>query len=104
MTQAEVYSRFDVHPQRGFLPEKDPLQSLPSTFDAWEDAALSLPKLLVSGRIRSFIEALPTFPTDQLGGEPEYRRAMMILSYLGHAYVWGEPEPAHKIPSVLAVP
>ena len=29
---------------------------------------------------------------------------MLLLSYLGHAYVWGGPRPALILPAVLAVP
>jgi indoleamine 2,3-dioxygenase len=107
MAQADhldMLSRFEVDQQRGFLPSEDPLERLPAAFDDWEIAALGLPKLLVSGRVRSFIEALPGFPTDQLVDDSMVRRAMMVLSYLGHAYVWGEAEPAPSIPSVLSVP
>ena len=32
------------------------------------------------------------------------RRAMMLLSYLGHGYVWGEPQAASVIPKNIAVP
>lgn len=95
---------FDIDTQRGFLPSTDPLDCLPPTFDAWEEAARNLPKLLVSGRVRAFMECLPRFDVSQLADEREYRRAMVILSFLGHAYVWGEKEPADRLPAVLAVP
>jgi indoleamine 2,3-dioxygenase len=96
--------QFDLDPQRGFLPAADPLKRLPAAFDAWEDAAQNLPKLLVSDRIRALLSDLPAFPLDALNGEQETRRAMLLLSYLGHAYVWGEPEAAHRLPACLAVP
>lgn len=95
---------FDIDAQRGFLPSLDPLDRLPPAFDAWEEAAHNLPKLLVSGRVRTFIECLPCFDVLRLADEREYRRAMVILSFLGHAYVWGEKEPADRLPAVLAVP
>jgi indoleamine 2,3-dioxygenase len=96
--------RFDVHPERGFLPAADPLRRLPAAFDPWEEAAICLPKLLVSGRVRSFLERLPDFDASRLGGEPQWRRAMVVLSYLGHAYVWGQREPAARLPALIAVP
>jgi indoleamine 2,3-dioxygenase len=97
-------SAFDVDPARGFLPSADPLPRLPAAFDAWEEAATHLPKLLVSDRVQSFLERLPAFDAARLRGDRERRRAMLLLSYLGHAYVWGEREPADRIPAVLAVP
>src|SRR5205085_7800469 len=37
---------FDIDPERGFLPSEDPLRRLPPAFDAWEEAAANLPKIL----------------------------------------------------------
>src|SRR5881396_844732 len=45
--------------------------------------------------------------TGTLRQGPELERAMLLLSYLGHAYVWGGGsgvEPARCIPAGLAVP
>lgn len=94
---------FAISPTRGFLPETDPLRRLPTAFDAWEDLALNLPKVLMTDRVRPMIEALPEFPIDKLEGEREVKRAMCALSYLGHAYVW-TGEAAHTIPAKLARP
>jgi indoleamine 2,3-dioxygenase len=90
--------------QRGFLPSSDPLRRLPSDFDAWEEAAGSLPKLLVSDRLRPTLEHLPPFPVESLSTQPQRERAMTLLSYLGHAYVWGGRKPARILPARLAVP
>lgn len=95
---------YEVHPQRGFLPALDPLDRLPSEFQPWEAAAHALPKLLVSGRVRRFLKRLPPVDAAQLTEDRQTRRAMVILSFLGHAYVWGEEEPVSSIPSCLAVP
>jgi indoleamine 2,3-dioxygenase len=102
--QTPGLARYDISETRGFLPSHDPLRRLPSEFDAWEEAALHLPKLLFTDRIRELLEGLPPFPMDRLESEPEVRRAMQCLSYLGHAYVWGEAEPPASLPAVLAVP
>jgi indoleamine 2,3-dioxygenase len=93
-----------ISPQRGFLPLQDPLTRLPKPFDAWESAALSLPKLLVSDHVRLNIEDLPPFPMEAISNGRERERAMVLLSYLGHAYVWGAPRPAQILPKRLAVP
>ncbi len=96
--------QFDIDPIRGFLPAADPMRRLPIEFEQWEAIASELPKWLMSDRIRNFIGDLPPFPTDRLAGERELRRAMLLLSYLGHAYVWGEHSCVDRIPAVLAVP
>lgn len=93
-----------LDPERGFLPFQDPLKRLPRPFDAWEHFASLLPKLMVSDQLRHLIEELPSFPVDCLKTEPERERAMTLLSYLGHAYVWRGPSPAAILRERLAVP
>jgi indoleamine 2,3-dioxygenase len=93
-----------IDPQRGFLPLQDPLTRLPHAFEVWESTASALPKLLVSDHLRRAIEHLPPFPVRLLNKERERERAMTLLSYLGHAYVWGGAMPAHVLPRTLAVP
>jgi indoleamine 2,3-dioxygenase len=93
-----------LSPERGFLPAQDPLQRLPRPFDAWESTASALPKFFASDHIRNTLEDLPPFPLEALASDPERERAMVLLSYLGHAYVWGGTKPAVILPRRLAVP
>lgn len=95
---------YGIHPERGFLPSPDPLEGLPEEFEAWETAAQGLPKFLVSGKVRTFIDQLPILDASRLSDEREQRRAMVILSFLGHAYVWGDKEAINSLPACLAVP
>lgn len=95
---------FPVDPQRGFLPAPDPLTQLPSIFGSWEEVARELPQLLVAGTIRQNIEQLPILKVATLHEQRQLERAMMLLSYLGHAYVWGEPTPTNRLPASIAVP
>jgi indoleamine 2,3-dioxygenase len=90
--------------ERGFLPLNDPLLRLPHAFDAWESTAFHLPKLFASDHLRSTLGALPPFPLEEIASDSERERAMVLLSYLGHAYVWGGSEPATRLPNRLAVP
>jgi len=94
----------ELNDERGFLPLQDPLKRLPRAFDDWEELALRLPKLLVSDRVRGAIADLPPFPVTAINDSRERERAMLLLSYLGHAYVWGGPRPALILPAVLAAP
>jgi indoleamine 2,3-dioxygenase len=93
-----------VSRERGFLPQQDPLIRLPLGFDAWEDVAQRLPKLFVSDRLRETIANLPPFPTSAIASARERERAMVLLSYLGHSYVWGGATPALSLPARLAAP
>jgi indoleamine 2,3-dioxygenase len=95
---------FEVDNQRGFLPRPDPLKSLPEEFSPWEEIGRELPKLLLTGKIRSFVRELPLLDARRLGDDRERKRAMVILSFLGHAYVWGETEVVASLPPPLAVP
>jgi indoleamine 2,3-dioxygenase len=94
----------ELNAERGFLPLQDPLIRLPKGFDAWEEVAQRLPKLLAAGQVRGAIERLPFFPIEAIDDCRKRERAMVLLSYLGHAYVWGGPRPALILPARLAVP
>jgi indoleamine 2,3-dioxygenase len=96
--------RFGISAERGFLAEPDPLLALPAAFGAWEELGRDLPKLLLAGRVRGALDALPTIDPSALVSECEARRAMRLLSYFGHAYVWGGASPAPRIPAGVAGP
>jgi indoleamine 2,3-dioxygenase len=99
---------FDISPERGFLPHVDPLEQLPAAFGSWENLAGQLPKLLMTGHLRRMVEAMPVIDSRGLSGGAQLERAMMLLSYIGHAYVWTDgltgAGAAQRIPSNLAVP
>jgi indoleamine 2,3-dioxygenase len=98
-------AHFEINDQRGFLPEHDPLEALPRPeFAAWEKAAQTLPKLLASDSLRAILEALPEFNTTLLANKRELERAMIILSYLGHSYVFFGGNTAQTLPARLAKP
>ncbi|HEV8052486.1 MAG TPA: hypothetical protein VGP47_08325 [Parachlamydiaceae bacterium] len=87
-----------------FLPKEDPLEMLPPAFSSWEITAKNLQKLLVASQFQKKLEELPIFPTDKLRTPAEFERSMQILSYFGHAYVWGQKNVPDAIPEVLAKP
>jgi indoleamine 2,3-dioxygenase len=93
-----------IHHDRGFLPLEDPLTHLPKPFADWEDAAHNLPKLFATDQLRRTLIDLPPFPLEEVRNTRELERAMVLLSYLGHAYVWGGARPAAVLPDRLAVP
>jgi indoleamine 2,3-dioxygenase len=101
---SKLFAETTVNHDRGFLPTQDPLTHLPKPFHAWEEVAHQLPKLLASDRVHHTIKDLPTFPLDEVHDRRELERAMVLLSYIGHAYVWGGPRPETVLPSRIAVP
>lgn len=88
----------------GFLPNQDPLKTLPAPLHPWEELANTLPKLLVSQQTRGIIRSLPQLDCTLLSQPEEQERAMQLLSYLGHAYVWNEATPTDSLPASIAIP
>ncbi len=102
------------------LPVRDPpLRLLLPGAAAWEDALSELPKLLLTGRLRSAVASLPPLDAAPLlaqaqsdGGDTQLWRAHLLLSFLSHAYVWadaagGAPPgatPPSTLPAKLATP
>ena len=99
-----LLQQFDVHPLRGFLPESDPLQRLPDLFSPWEELIAELSALINAGIIRQNIEQLPLIETKTLRSQAEQERAMLLLCFFGHAYIWGQEETVQYLPEAIAVP
>jgi indoleamine 2,3-dioxygenase len=94
---------FDL--SHGFLPNMDPLQRLPDAFHDWEAVAANMPKLIEKPSLRLIIEDLDEFNVGELENGHDVERAMVVLSYLAHSYVWAEgQEPAQTLPANLAKP
>jgi len=95
---------YEVDSERGFLPAQDPLIPVPAALGDWVEIANKLPKLFVAGQVRQTIEAMPVIDPAGLKTKPEFERAMVAFSYIGHAYVWCEATPPKFLPASLAVP
>jgi len=93
----------EVSKERGFLPSGEPLTKLNKYFGLWEGMAKELPKLLISDRLRALLDQMPVLDVDRLD-QDECERAMLLLSFLGHGYVWCDSPPADHLPAGIAVP
>ena len=98
-------SDYEISPEQGFLPQ-DPLGDLPDS-PTLNDLGHELPKLLSARTVRRSIDEhprlLPSIPATWR--TEDYRAAMRILSFAGHAYIWEVPDqPAAKLPPQLAKP
>ncbi|NCW47695.1 MAG: hypothetical protein EBV95_06170, partial [Actinobacteria bacterium] len=93
-----------LSPEWGYMQHQDPVRSLSSANEAWDEMARNLPKYLMAENFRKRVGELPPFDLGALKSEGEIRRAMLALSYIGMAYQWSEEEAAHVIPAVLAKP
>src|SRR5919201_1685914 len=75
---------FDISAERGFLPRRDPLASLPRRWPSFlNDLVEALPKLLAARQLRAHIDALRQNQRAGLGsrGPDELRCAARILSF-----------------------
>ncbi|MCB0015233.1 MAG: hypothetical protein KDE34_25125, partial [Anaerolineales bacterium] len=88
---------YDVDEGRGFLPAVDPLAALPPAFAELDALGAELPALLLTGRCRRTLKRFPDLPLDQLTSPAELERALLLISALGMAYIWGEPEPVRMV-------
>jgi len=97
------FAKYGVDPIRGFLPAEDPLTELPPEFVEWDRLGAELPYLLLTGRVRSTLANMTTPDLSLLTTKGELERAMLVLSCLGMAYIWGKQPPIDRIPAALAV-
>jgi indoleamine 2,3-dioxygenase len=98
-------SNYGISPTQGFLPS-DPPEQLPDS-PTLNHLAHELPKLLSARMVRQFVDGqcqlLPSIPATWR--DQDYRAAMRILSFAGHAYVWEVPDQAATtLPPQLAQP
>lgn len=100
--QHEVTSTF------GFLsPDASDLHKLPKELLCIKEAALDLPRSLITGQVRKHLNSLPQFDAVEFckQASPSQKKcAMVYYTFLIQAYVWGEDEPPSVLPANLAVP
>ena len=97
---------------QGFLPQKVPSKSYSvesDSCDRIQEIASNLPKLLLTGKVQSTINKLSPkdLSIDDLlinQASQDLKLAMSHLSFIAHAYIWGDNKPNESIPSVLANP
>lgn len=99
---------YGLSPERGFLSpfELDEV-ALPAMLAPAEEAAKSLSRLLVSGRVRHWLDRIEDPRIEDWTREApdaEVRAAMVRYGFLVQAYVWGEHEPATALPANLSRP
>ncbi|WP_108812990.1 indoleamine 2,3-dioxygenase [Sphingorhabdus sp. Alg231-15] len=99
---------YNITTDRGFLSNFDSDKTiLPNSLQSIRDAAMALPRTILSGRLRQHIEALPFVDLTDFcasGSLAERRMAMVHYSFLVQAYVWGEAKPPQHLPKCLALP
>ena len=100
----------DKNNVNGFISSDEPLRYLVNKNEdeqILEDLACSIPKLLLTNKIRKQIDSLPdTFFSHNLEkySEQELRLLNVQFSFLAHAYVWGDLVPSGILCAAIAKP
>jgi indoleamine 2,3-dioxygenase len=101
-------TEYGISKERGFLSPFDPDKVILDPLLApVVEAAMALPKTILTGALRRHIETLPCLDLGDFCASAslaERRLAMVHYSFLVQAYIWGEPEPPRHLPQCLAVP
>jgi indoleamine 2,3-dioxygenase len=95
---------YAIDARRGFLPAEDPADALTDYYRPWERAGRNIAALIMTGRIRPAIRSMPVLTPDRLESCAAQERAMLLLSCLANAYVWGAATPARSLPAPVARP
>jgi indoleamine 2,3-dioxygenase len=99
-----AYQEYSISPLHGFLPDRPPMARLPRYYVAWDELAYNLPDIVTAGLIAGEVHRLPKISPDRMGSHLAYERAMMVLSFISHAYLNDPTEPRKMLPEALAVP
>ena len=81
----------------GFIPEVI-CEQLPEGFEDIELLAEELPKVLANEQITDRISKLEIEKDISKLSLSELERAMLLYSYIGHAYMWGKSKVENVIP------
>ncbi len=86
----------------GFIPNEI-CENLPSGFDDIEKLARELPKVLANEQIVQRVKQLELNKDISQLTLSELERAMLLYSYIAHAYMWGKKEVENIIPAQLSL-
>ena len=94
--------------KRGFLPEATPLKAVLNTTASTEiinNVALELPKLLLTNQIRPTINKIKNLDLHLNDHSLEEQELLFAqLSFIAHAYVWGDLKPVQNLPHNISAP
>ena len=97
---------------KGFLPEQQPSKKYSinnNSLNLLTDLASDLPKLLLTGQLQNKINRLKENELEinelLINKKPtDINLAMRHLSFIAHAYIWGDEEPHEVLPKVISKP
>ena len=90
------------------MPETTPLrvvQNKTTSTDVIGNVALELPKLLLTNQIRPTIDKINYLDIHLDDHSLEEQELLFAqLSFIAHAYVWGDLKPVQKLPKNISTP
>ena len=99
---------FSISEVTGFMPQEPPLRRLPDYYGPWEEVVSNLPALNKEQKTREAVLALPLLEVNEtlLPSEESWRRAYVVLTFVGQSYIWvkGENALPKCVPACIAVP
>ncbi|GAA95248.1 uncharacterized protein L969DRAFT_21923 [Mixia osmundae IAM 14324] len=112
-TSSTASADFDVDVRSGFLPPQEPIQRLLGELEDWELALDAREGMRYGGAAfsieaaeawRTGIRSMPVLSVTNLSTLPLLRRAHVVLSFLGHAYIHSTFPSGNVVPASIAVP
>lgn len=95
---------FQIDPIRGFLPSQNPISQLPASHRLWDEAVAQLPDWMEAEKQQEELNKMEQLSIEGLSTLAEQERAMLILSFLGHAYLVSNGEKPSFLPPQIGVP
>ncbi len=100
--------KFDVDRYGGFLLSNPPMVNtyFGDDFMLWTELGNNLPKLLAAQKVKNSVQRLIPMSSTQISSNGAWERAMRLLSFIAHAYIWEnwKEKPETVLPANIAVP
>ena len=74
--------------EKGFIPQ-DICTHIPNGFEDVEEISSSLHKILANNQISNVVNEIDQEKDISSLSTSQLERAMLLYSYIGHAYMWG---------------
>lgn len=98
-----ILNTYGISKEWGFL-SSNLINRLSAEYSPWEKIADQFIDLLNSNSLRAKLDDMPIIKEPNFETQAEWERAMLLLSYFGHAYIVGFDEPLNELPESIAVP
>ena len=88
--------------EKGFIPQEI-CTHLPNVFEDVEEISSSLHKILANNQISNVVNEINQEKDISSLSTSQLERAMLLYSYIGHAYMWGKEDIDDIIPKNIAI-